>query len=114
MTTSFLALGLALRNVFYRDYKIPLAGASLLTLGVPVTLFALGLRDFILILSIIGVFALGLVGTMGVVTYWMARSRGEEVSVKLVPYWLGTSAGVAMIIMFLLSMASVGYEWFTV
>ena len=112
MATSFLALGLALRNVFYRDYNIPLAIASVLTLGVPAILFAFGLRDFILILSVIGVFALGLVGVMGVITYWMARSKKDETATRLVPHWLGTGAGIIMIAMFLLSMLIVVHDWF--
>lgn len=111
MATSFLALGLALRNVFYRDYNIPLAGASALTLGIPAVLFGFGLRDFILILSLVGVFALGLVCVMGVLTYWKARSREGEATARLVPHWLGTSAGLVMVLMFFVSMIIVVHDW---
>ena len=113
MATSFLALGLALRNVFHRDYNLPLVQASVLTLGVPASLFLLGVRDFITVLSVVGAFALGVVGVLGVMIYLAARESTSQDSFTLVPYWAGTVLGGCLIMMFLLSMMLVAFDlWY--
>lgn len=73
MSTSFLALGLALRNVLYRDYNLPLWLSVAITLGVPLSFFIFGVRDFILVLSVVGGVALNIIGVVSVVLFWRAK-----------------------------------------
>lgn len=78
MATSFLALGFFLRQVFYKDYKIPLFWAWLLTVSVPLILFVLGLRSFILVISFAGGILSGFEGIILLITYYRAKKRGDR------------------------------------
>lgn len=75
MSSSFLALGLALRNVLYKDYGLPLLVSLVATLGVPFSLFALGIRDFVAVLTVVGGIALNMVGVLSVLIFWQARKK---------------------------------------
>ena len=110
MTTSFLALGLALRNVFHRDYGLSVGSASLITVSVPALLFAFGVRDFISVLSVVGGFALGIVGIVGTLTYLAARRTAHRPDQTLVPHTLGRVLGVVLIVMFVTSLVFVVYD----
>ena len=112
MATSFLALGLALRNVFHRDYGFSVGSASLITLTVPAILFAFGVRDFISVLSIVGAFALGVVGVVGTLTYLASRRTMTRSEQTLVPHVAGQILGVLLILMFLASVLFVVYDNF--
>jgi amino acid permease len=76
MTTSFLALGLALRNVLHHDYGFSKFIAFSITLGVPLSLFIFGIRDFVGVLSVIGGVALNIVGIISILLFWRAN-QGE-------------------------------------
>lgn len=110
MSTSFLALGLALRNVFHHDYGISRRVASLLVLGIPFILFSFGVRDFITVLSVVGAFALGIVGVVGVILYLAARESSQNKKNAIVSYRFGTVSSGILITMFLLSMMLVLFD----
>ena len=78
MATSFLALGLALKEMFQYDYGISSLPAWLLTCVVPIILFLAGINNFILILSAVGALAIGLDGILIVLMHWRAKSRGDR------------------------------------
>ena len=78
MTTSFLALGHILRELFYRDYKIPKFPAWALTVFVPLIVFLLGLRSFIVIISFAGGILSGIQGIALIASYYRARKAGDR------------------------------------
>ena len=110
MATSFLALGLALRNVFHHDYGLSRRTASSLVLGVPLLLFLSGVRDFITVLSIVGAFALGIVGVVGIMVYLAARESSPDSKNVIVSYGFGTVSSGILITMFILSMMLVLFD----
>lgn len=88
--TSFFTLGLNLKKIFWYDYKLNQHFASLLVLAVPLLLFILGLRDFIKIISLVGVFMGGIEGILIVMLFRAARKKGKKkVSYRILfPGWL--------------------------
>lgn len=54
MSTSFLTLGLALKNTYQYDFKIKHLSAWLLTILVPLAIFLLGFNDFEQVLGLVG------------------------------------------------------------
>lgn len=78
MSTSFLALGFILRELFHRDYKIPLLPAWVLTVFVPLTIFILGLRSFIFVVSLAGGVLSGIQGIVLIATYYRAKKKGDR------------------------------------
>lgn len=79
MSTSFLVLGFILRELFHRDYKIPLLPAWVLTVFVPLTIFLLGLRSFIFVVSLAGGVLSGIIGIVLIATYYKAKEKGDRV-----------------------------------
>jgi len=67
--TSFLTLALTLKKTFWYDFGLPKNLAWFLTCFLPLTLFFLGLREFIEIISFTGAIALGLEGIIIVFLY---------------------------------------------
>ncbi len=72
MTTSFLTLGLALRQVFNFDYNISKKFATALACGIPFLLFFLlkNWTGFANIINVTGVFAGGIEGILIVLMFW--------------------------------------------
>ncbi len=77
MSTSFLMVGVALRDSFTWDLKVPNALSSLIVLLVPLVVFILGLRQFITALDIVG----GVFGSIEmlliIMIYWRAKQMGD-------------------------------------
>ncbi len=67
--TSFIALGLSLQRIFCYDLKIPKNSAWALTCFVPLILFLIGLKHFILVISFIGSIMLGIDGILILLMY---------------------------------------------
>jgi len=91
VATSFLIIGLNLRNVFWRDYKINKILAWLLACFVPLVAYLLGLINFIVIIGLVGAIAGGLEGISMILIYRQAKSRGErasEYSLKVSPLFI--------------------------
>lgn len=78
IATSFLTLALALTDILIHDYRIPRPVASGLVLIVPLLMFAVGLRDFILIISVVGSLTVGINGLLSIGLYWKARKNGDQ------------------------------------
>lgn len=74
--TSFLALAIDAKNIFFYDYKISHLRAWFLAVIPPVILFLFGVMDFVKILSAVG--AIGL-GTLGIFIIFMARSLRKKI-----------------------------------
>ena len=78
MTTSFLVLGFILKELFLRDYKIPLFPAWALTVFIPLFIFLLGLRSFILVVGLAGGILSGIQGIILIATYYQAKKKGDR------------------------------------
>jgi len=78
MTTSFLANGFVLRELYRQDYKLPAWVATLLACGVPLLIFMLGLRDFVTVIGISGGILGGFQGILLVMMYYRARKLGNR------------------------------------
>jgi amino acid permease len=102
MFTSFLALGMALLDIYEYDYKLSKNLALILTFSVPLVILLFNLTSFISVLEITGVFSGGLSGIAIVLMNWKAKKVGErkpEFSLKWVKL-----IGVLLIVMFVLGM----------
>lgn len=85
MSTSFLALGLALKEMYEYDYKLRKEIAWMLTCVVPLALFLLRIGSFIQILSIAGALIGGTEGVLIVLMFRNAKKMGKrkpEYSIK--------------------------------
>ena len=82
MATSFLTLGVTLKNLFQWDYKINKFLSALLTLMVPFIIFILGLRSFISVLSFVGSLTGGIVMITSVMIFWKIYSIDGEIKIK--------------------------------
>ena len=78
MATSFLALGLALKEMFQYDYKLSHDLAWILTCIVPFGLFLLGLTNFIEIIAVAGAITGGVEGIMVVLMHRAAKKMGDR------------------------------------
>lgn len=71
--TSFIALGLTLKKVFWYDLKISQNLAWLITCFVPLILFLAGLKNFITLISFVGAVFLGIDGILILLMYKKIR-----------------------------------------
>jgi len=76
--TSFLALGLALKEMYIYDFKLNKNLAWFLALFIPFLLFLLGIKNFIEILSITGAVTGGIVGILIVFMHRKAIKLGDK------------------------------------
>ncbi|MBW3015126.1 hypothetical protein KY330_01775 [Candidatus Woesearchaeota archaeon] len=92
MTTSFLTLGLALKEMYVFDYKVPHLASWGVTVFVPLWIFLAGFKDFIKTLWIAGSFAAGLDGILIVLMHWKCRKQGNRKPEYVIrkSYLLGT------------------------
>src|SRR3989338_2644161 len=103
MFTSFLALGLALVQVYCYDFKMPRTTALILTFSLPLLIVLFNLTTFITVLGITGAIAGGLDGILIILMYWKAKLLGDrkpEYSLK--PHRI---LGTTLILMFILGIA---------
>ncbi len=88
--TSFFVLGLNLQGTLQHDWKFNKYFATFLVLVLPLLLYLVGLRDFIGIISLLGVFLGGAEGILIIALLRQARLRGlKRVSYRTrIPRWL--------------------------
>ena len=90
IATSYMMLGTAMSEIFMFDYKVPRRYAWLLVVLPPFLLYLSGLRTFIDIISLVGVFSIGLECVILLFVFRKAKShntREPEFSLRL-PTWL--------------------------
>lgn len=100
MATSFLTLGLALQEIYEFDYRIPKRLSWLILVIVPLIIFLLGANDFVRVISIVGALGVGIAGIMEVITYWVARKKGNRKPEYVIPTWLGYIGGILIVVLF--------------
>jgi tyrosine-specific transport protein len=106
MGTSFLMTGVALRDSFVWDFKLPVWVGSVITAVVPITLFLLGLRQFIAVLDIIGGVLVSTEMLLLILIYWRAKQLGD---LKPGRYKLHHTAFLAIALIIALSIGA-GYS----
>lgn len=99
--TSFIVLGLNLKNTYHKDYGLNEWWSFILTCAVPIIAYWFGVKSFILVIGFVGAVAAGLDGLITVLIYLKARQRGD----RRPEYHLG---GVKVLIVFLVFIFSLG------
>ena len=107
VATSFLTIALAQRDIFRYDYSVPSHLSSALVLVVPLMVFALGMWDFIAVISIVGALMVGVNGIVAVIIYWRARTRGALTPAFTLPSWLAAPASVFLVAVFAAGILSI-------
>lgn len=102
MSSSFMALGTAIKEIFQYDYKVKPILAVILTLLVPITMFLFGLRDFFGIVSLAGALSVGLTGLISIFVFWQARKKGNRKPEYIIPTWLAIPTSIIIAIVFIL------------
>lgn len=78
VATSFLTIGLNLKNSFILDFKLPRLLGLFLTMAVPLGLFFLGVQNFVKIISVSGGVLGGLEGLLLLAMWSRARKKGDR------------------------------------
>ena len=77
IATSFLMIGINLKEVFWYDYHLSEKKAWMLTCFAPLAIFILGLRDFITVVSIAGSVTGGFAGILIMASFYKAKKKGD-------------------------------------
>jgi amino acid permease len=77
MTTGFLMVGVITSDSLCWDYKLSRKTATILVGGIPLILFIAGLRQFILVMDIVGGVFLSLEMIIAVLIFWRAKQLGD-------------------------------------
>lgn len=100
MATSLLTMGLGLKETFNFDFKIKHFWAWLLTIMIPLIIYASGLKNFIQILGLVGAFGFGINGVIYIFTYWSARKKSERHPEYILPYKTTAIVSVFLVLIF--------------
>ncbi len=108
MSTSFLTMAIALKEVFHYDFKLSPIVAFFLTLLIPLLIAVFGIATFLTILGITGAVSGGLQGILLIFMYWKAQLCGD----RKPEYTLGRQRilGILFVLMFSLG---IGYTVWT-
>ncbi len=110
MFTSFLTLGLAMKEVYLYDYKIKNFWAWCLTVVIPFVIFLTGFTSFIKVIGITGAIAGGIDGILIVLMFHRARKKHYRTP----EYHLGKKyiIGIFLMLMFILGLIYQVYHLF--
>ena len=78
VTTSFLIIGINLKDTLRYDWKIRNHASTIITIFVPLFLFLIGLRNFIETIGIVGAIFGAVDGTMIALLFLAAKRRGQK------------------------------------
>jgi len=76
--TSFIVLGLNLKNTYRNDYHLNSVWSFTLTCAVPLLAYWLGIKSFILVIGFVGAVAAGLDGITTILIYLKAKQWGDR------------------------------------
>lgn len=78
IATSFLMIGINLKETFWYDYNLSEKKSWALACLVPLLIFILGLRDFITVVSFAGSIAGGFAGILIIAAFYKAKKTGDQ------------------------------------
>ncbi len=76
--TSFIVLGLNLKNTYRKDYHLSEGLSFWLTCAVPLAAYLIGIKSFILVIGFVGAVAAGLDGILTILIYLKAKKQGDR------------------------------------
>ncbi len=76
--TSFIVLSIAVKKIYQYDYKMKSIISLLLACLVPLLGYFLGLKNFILIIGLVGAVAAGFDGILTILIYFKAKKAGDR------------------------------------
>ncbi|HEX9722214.1 MAG TPA: aromatic amino acid transport family protein [Candidatus Paceibacterota bacterium] len=79
IAASFLVLGNYLKNSLRYDYKMPYGWAVAFTVFTPIMLFLFGLREFIVVIGLVGAVIAALEGSVIALIFRKAQKRGDRI-----------------------------------
>ncbi len=100
MSTSFIALGLALKEMYVYDYKLKKNAAWFLTCIIPLAAFLFGVKSFIAVLGIAGAVTGGVEGILLVIMHGRAQKKRAETK-PVYTIKKGRYMAAALVLMFL-------------
>lgn len=100
MFTSFLTLGIALKEIFEYDFKLSPWTSLFLTFSFPLVITLFKLTTFITVLGVTGAVAGGIDGILIVLMYWKAKLLGDRRPEYSLPKY--KFVGIVLMVMFLL------------
>ena len=77
MSSGFLMAGLSLTDSLSWDYKIPDWLSKVIVLGLPITIFLLGMRKFTAMIDLVGGVFISTEMLIILLIYWRAKQRGD-------------------------------------
>ena len=77
ITASFLVLGNYLKNSLRHDYNVPYVLSAAFAIGVPMILFLLGMREFIVVLGVVGAIS-AVEGSVIALVWRKAKQKGDR------------------------------------
>lgn len=101
MATSFLTIGLALKDTLNFDFEIKHVWAWLLTIIIPLIIYFAGFKSFISILAIVGALGFGVNGVIYIFCYWLARKHGRREPEYVLSKIFALPVSVFLIIIFI-------------
>ena len=78
MGTSFLTIGLGMKDMFQFDFSVKKLRAWLYTMVIPIVVYFVGARDFIMVLGIVGGVLTGIQSVIIIGSFWKARKSGAR------------------------------------
>lgn len=78
MSTSFIALGFALKQTYAKDFGLPKVEAWVLVVVLPAVLMSIGVQSFVRTLDVAGTFAGGIAGVLIVIIHARAKESKER------------------------------------
>jgi len=78
VAASFLVLGNYLKNSLRYDLNLPFIVAAGIAIVVPLTLFLLGIREFISVIGIVGALIGAIEGIIIILIFWSAKKKGTR------------------------------------
>ena len=105
MATSFLAMGLALKEVYNYDYKLDKKLSWALTCSLPIAVFILGIKEFVHVIGFVGALSGGCMGIMVVLMHSRAKKLG-----KRKPEFVITGRKIVSVLLVAVFVAGILYE----
>ena len=95
LADSFLVIGNYLKNSLRYDYKLPYGVSAAAAIFSPIVLFLFGLREFIVVIGVVGALVAAVEGLVIILIYRTIKEKGDrkpEYSLRIPrPVWIGAA-----------------------